>query len=60
MFALLPETFDKARRECPGFDVYALESEWRRWAEDKEAPKNADAAFLAFCKTYVKNHPLAS
>jgi nucleoside diphosphate kinase len=60
MFALLPETFDKARKECPGFDVYALESEWRKWAENKEAPKNADAAFLAFCKTYAKNHPLTS
>jgi nucleoside diphosphate kinase len=58
MFTLLPETFDKARKACPGFDVYALESEWRRWAKDKEAPKNADAAFLAFCKTYAKRHPL--
>jgi hypothetical protein len=24
----------------------------------KPAPGNADAAFIAFAKTYVKNHPL--
>jgi hypothetical protein len=59
MFALKPDTFEKARKACPGYDVYALESEWRNWASGKdEAPKNADAAFIAFCKTYADRHPL--
>jgi hypothetical protein len=56
--ALLPDTFEKARKACPGYDVYALEGEWRNWASSKEAPKNADAAFIAFCKTYAERHPL--
>jgi hypothetical protein len=25
-FALLPDTFEKARKACPGYDVYALEA----------------------------------
>jgi hypothetical protein len=58
MFALVPETFDKVRKECPGYDVYHLESEWRRWAEDKEPPRNADVAFVAFAKKYAQEHPL--
>jgi nucleoside diphosphate kinase len=58
--ALLPDTFEKARKACPGYDVYALEGEWRNWASSKEAPKNADAAFIAFCKTYAERHPLNS
>lgn len=45
---LEPATYAKARRLAPGWDVYMLEQEWRNWAE--EAPDNADAAFLGFCK----------
>lgn len=56
--ALQSDTFDKARRAAPGFDVYALESEWRRWAADKPAPDNPDAAFIAFCREYAKRHPM--
>jgi hypothetical protein len=58
LFALLPETFDKARKECHGYDVYFLEAEWRKWAEDKEAPRNADAAFIAFARKYAQEHPI--
>ena len=56
--ALKPDTFGKVRKLCPGYDIYALENEWRMWAAGKPAPGNADAAFIAFAKTYVKNHPL--
>lgn len=56
--SLRQDTFDKVRRLCDGYDVYALESEWRTWAASKPAPSNADAAFIAFCKTYAKRHPL--
>jgi plasmid replication initiation protein len=46
----LPETFEKAKRAAPGWDIYQLESEWRDWITDKEKPKNPGAAFIAFCR----------
>jgi hypothetical protein len=52
------DTFAKAKKLLPGYDVYYVESEWRRWASDKPAPDNADAAFLAFCKKFKATHPL--
>lgn len=45
---LKPDTYERARMEAPGWDVRALEQEWRDWAD--EVPKNADAAFIGFCK----------
>jgi hypothetical protein len=56
--ALQPDTFNKVRKACPGYDPYFLESEWRTWAADKPEPGNADAAFIAFAKTYAQRHPL--
>lgn len=50
---LLPETYVHARRIAPGWDVHLLEQQWRSWAV--ESPKNADAAFLGFCKKRVQN-----
>lgn len=47
---LKPETFDKARAVAAGWDIYALESEWREWAKGKAPPKRPDAAFIAFCR----------
>ena len=49
---LEPETYAKARKAAPGWDVYQLESEWREWI--KEPPRDADAAFIGFCKTRGK------
>ena len=46
--ALKPETYERARAAAPGWDVRVLEQEWRMWAG--EVPKNADAAFVGFCK----------
>jgi plasmid replication initiation protein len=43
-------TFEKARGVAPGWDIYALESEWRDWASSKAPPKRPDAAFIAFCR----------
>lgn len=49
--ALKQATYEKARDAAPGWDVYALESEWRMYAADRsEAVKSADAAFIGFCK----------
>ncbi len=58
--ALRSDTMEKVRKLCPGYDVYALENEWRMWAKGKAAPDNADGAFIAFCKSYAKRHPLNS
>lgn len=49
---LSPDTYAHARHIAPGWDVHALEQQWRAWAID--APKNADAAFLGFCKKRVQ------
>ena len=45
---LQPDTYEKARKAAPGWDVYQLESEWREWIA--EPPRDADAAFIGFCK----------
>ena len=48
-----PDVYETARMLAPGFDVYSLEREWRAWLPD--APRNPEAAFLGFCRTWVQN-----
>lgn len=44
-------TYEKARQAAPGFDVYALEQDWREWIAQKgEQPQNPDSAFIGFCR----------
>ena len=45
---LSPDTYEKAREAAPGWDVRALEAEWREWATT--TPRNPDAAFVGFCR----------
>jgi hypothetical protein len=47
---LKPETYEKAKTAAPGWDVYALEQQWREWIEKKGMPKRPDGAFIGFCK----------
>lgn len=47
---LRTDTYEKASTVAPGFDVYALEQDWRDWLANKEPPQNPDAAFIGFCK----------
>ena len=47
---LMPDTYEKAREAAPGWDIYALEREWREWAVGKKIPKHPDRAFVAFCR----------
>ncbi|WP_153558141.1 replication initiator protein A [Roseimaritima sediminicola] len=47
---LSEDAFAQARRAAPGWDVYYLEREWRDWMS--ELPRNADAAFVGFCRTW--------
>jgi len=52
LLLISPAAEEKARaiaRE-KGWDYYALEHEWRNFARSKEPPRDADAAFIGFCK----------
>jgi hypothetical protein len=43
--------YEKAKKAAPGWDVYALEGEFREWLKKKgHQPKNTEAAFIGFCK----------
>lgn len=45
------ETYHAARSVAPGWDVYALERQWREWIS--EPPRSPDAAFLGFCRKWA-------
>ena len=54
--ALKPSTLEKASDWCQSkrLDKYALEAEWREWAnQSPESIQNVDAAFLGFVKKKV-------
>jgi Replication initiator protein A len=51
VFNLNELTFETGRSYAPGWDIYALEAEWRGWIAKKDIrPMNPDGHFLAFCK----------
>jgi plasmid replication initiation protein len=50
---LNPLTYEEARLKAPGWDIYALEKEWRDWI--KEVPKHPEKAFIGFCKAIYKH-----
>ena len=54
---LRADTYDEARAAAPGWDVYYLEKEWRDWIV--EPPRDADAAFVGFCRKWFekRGHP---
>ena len=56
--ALQTATYETARLRHPGYDIYFVEGEWRRWSEAKEPPHNPDRAFLAFFRSYAEKHPI--
>ncbi|MEM9765329.1 MAG: replication initiator protein A [Pseudomonadota bacterium] len=47
-----PEIYETARALAPGWDMHRLEAEWRDWI--KEPPRNPEAAFLGFCRTWFE------
>ena len=52
---LTPGTLETVRREHPDLDPGRMEMVWRSWAAGKaEAPRNAQAAFLGFCRRYAE------
>lgn len=58
--ALRMETYERARKAAPGYDVYYLEGEWRRFWIDSGKPEftNPDGAFVAFCRKRHEMKPL--
>ena len=49
------ETHDAARQIAPGWDVHAIEQEWRSWCAEKDcAPKKPAQHFLKFCMSWVE------
>ncbi|MEM9784865.1 MAG: replication initiator protein A [Pseudomonadota bacterium] len=50
------ETYEAAKENAPGWDVYWLEAEWRAWMIDGglDAPRDADKAFLGFCRKWFE------
>ncbi|MEN0079681.1 MAG: replication initiator protein A [Pseudomonadota bacterium] len=52
---LAPETYQEARLYAPGWDVYHLEAEWRKWCEAEEIePKRPGRHFLKFCMSWAE------
>jgi hypothetical protein len=47
---LSAEAYHDARTVAPGWDVYMLEQEWKQWIS--EPPRDADAAFIGFCRKW--------
>ena len=50
-----PEAYNDAREAAPGWDVYYLEREWRRWLGKNEIePKYPERHFVKFCATWYE------
>ena len=56
--ALATETYETARLRFPGYDIYQVEREWRNWSEGRDAPRDADKAFLAFFRKFAEANPI--
>lgn len=53
-----PETYAKAKRAAPGYDVYMLYSLWCDWWMSKAGkPDNPEHAFVGFCRAKHKENP---
>jgi plasmid replication initiation protein len=51
LLPLHPDTFEEARKHAAGWDIRALEVEWRDWVNTKSIKvRNADSNFISFCK----------
>jgi len=52
------DTYAKARKCAPTWDIYHLEEKWRGWmaGKDGERPKHPDAAFLGFCRKWYERN----
>jgi plasmid replication initiation protein len=50
-----PEVYEDARSAAPGWDIYAVEQEWRNWLGDEDVvPKNPERMFVKFCLSWYE------
>lgn len=49
---LRTETYERAKACAPGWDIYAIEQQWREWLT--EPPRDPNAAFIGFCKKWFE------
>jgi hypothetical protein len=54
------EAMHDAKTAAPGYDIYALHSEWLAWWHDMGRPdlKSPAGAFIGFCKKKHERKPL--
>lgn len=54
-----PEAFHDAKLVAPGYDVYALEQDWRDWWVESGMPElhSPGKAFIGFCRGRYKRNP---
>ena len=57
---LSDEMLARIRKDFPGWDVYALKSEYNRWldADAQRSPKNYDVAFYGFVRSHTARNPI--
>lgn len=48
--SLPPSAYEQAKKAAKGWDIYALEQQWRDWLAKKENPDYSPASFVAFCQ----------
>lgn len=58
--ALPEEAYEEGRAAAPGYDIYALEGEWRQWWVESGKPvlHNPAAAFVGFCRYRHEKAPI--
>ncbi len=58
--ALPEEAYDEGRAAAPGYDIYALERDWREWwvRSGKKKVDNPAAAFVGFCHARQTRAPI--
>lgn len=54
-----PEAYHFAKQVAPGYDVYALEGEWREWWVQSGMPElgSPGKAFVGFCRSKHRRNP---
>ena len=59
--SLKTTTYEKAKQIAPGYDIYALEDDWRKaTAKNGIKLQDPDTAFLAWCRKIGQTNPLRS
>ena len=59
-FRLKLQTYENAQRLAAGWDIYAIEADWRTMLEKKNTtPETPDGSFIAYVKWYVNKHGAA-